>query len=59
MSHWLSSLSPEDKAEMVEDLCQKLQEDLISVKEFQEQMGRLGFNATDIEEEVRRNAPHP
>lgn len=54
---WLNGLSQEDKDEMFSDACAAFSHDIIGEKEFRETLGKLGYNATDIEDEVRRNRP--
>lgn len=55
--NWLSGLSQSDKDEMYHDSCDAFAAKSISEAEFRLALGKLGYNATDIEEEVRLNAP--
>lgn len=57
--NWLSGLSEEDKQEMVQDSCDAFREDKISEVEFRQSLGKLGFNATDIEGLVKDYRPEP
>ena len=56
---WLNGLSQQDKDEMVADACDAFAKTIISEVEFRQHLAKLGYNATDIEDEVRRNAPQP
>ncbi len=56
---WLNGISREEHAEIFTDACDAFQKTIITEKEFRETLAKLGFNATDIEDEVRRNAPQP
>ena len=55
--NWLSGLSQEDKDEMYLDLCAAFNSDTISEQEFRQQLGKLGYNATDIEDCVKQHRP--
>lgn len=56
---WLNGLSDEDRREMFVDACDAFAKTIISEREFRQTLSKLGYNATDIEDEVRRNAPQP
>lgn len=55
----LSGLSQADKDEIFLDACVAFATTVINEKEFRETLAKLGYNATDIEYEVRVNAPQP
>jgi len=55
--NWLSGLSQSDKAEMLLDACEAYNAEQISEKEFREQLAKLGYNATDIEDCVKQHQP--
>jgi len=54
-----SGLSDEDKKEIFQSNCEAFQDGYIEEKEFREQLGLLGYNATDIEEYVQFYRPKP
>ena len=54
---WLDGFSPEDIREMVDDARQAFHNSHINEKEFRETLGKLGHNATDIEDEVKAFMP--
>lgn len=54
---WLNGLSTEERLEMYEDACQAFSRLIIDEKEFRTHLAKLGYNASDIEDEVKRNAP--
>lgn len=54
---WLNGLSTGERLEMYEDACLAFKNDIISEKEFRSHLAKLGYNASDIDDEVRRNAP--
>jgi len=56
---WLDGISKVEQQEMFTDACDAFQKTIINEKEFRDTLIKLGFNATDIEDEVRRNAPQP
>lgn len=56
---WLSGLSSEEKCEMEEDSCEAFQRGMISDIEFRLALGRLGYNATDIQDFVKQYRPGP
>lgn len=56
---WLNGLSREERNEMFADACDAFQKTIINEREFREALSKLGLNATDVDDEVRRNAPKP
>lgn len=51
---WLNGLSTDERLEMYEDACLAFKNDIISEKEFRLHLAKLGYNASDIEDEVKR-----
>lgn len=56
---WLNGLSREEYDEIFVDACDAFSKTVISEEEFRQTLSKLGLNATEIEDEVRRNAPQP
>lgn len=56
---WLNGLSREEKEEMVKDACDAYNDARISEQEFRASLGKLGYNATDIEDLVKFYRPAP
>lgn len=56
---WANTLTQSDKDEMEMDLCDAFQKTIIDEEEFRKCLRELGYNATDIEDRVRMNAPQP
>jgi len=54
---WLSGISKEEKDEMYLDACTAFNTEVINEKEFRATLGKLGYNATDIEDIVRWHRP--
>lgn len=54
---WLNGLSTDDRLEMYEDACNAFKRDVISEREFRLTLAKLGYNASDIEAEVKEHAP--
>lgn len=54
---WLNGLSTEERADMYDDACQAFSRGIINEREFRTNLAKLGYNASDIEDEVRKNAP--
>lgn len=50
-------LPKEEKDEIFEDRCVAFGQDLIREEEFRSELGKLGYNATEIEEIVRFYRP--
>lgn len=50
-------LPKEEKDEIYNDRCEAFELDMISEKEFRSVLGKLGYNATEIEEIVRFYRP--
>lgn len=50
-------LTQEDKDEIFLDSCDAFHDGIICEQEFRKTLVDLGYNATDVEEEVRLNAP--
>lgn len=55
--NWLSGLSSADKDEMYLDACEAFNAEQINEREFREQLAKLGYNATDIEDCVKQHQP--
>lgn len=55
--NWLSGLSPSERDEMYLDCSEAFNSEIISEQEYREQLAKLGFNATDIEECVTQHKP--
>lgn len=56
---WLNGLSTDERLEMYVDACDAFAKTIINEKEFRQTLVKLGYNASDIEDEVRVNAPRP
>lgn len=56
---WLNGLSDEDKKEMYADICAAYQSGTIDEKDLRQQLGYLGYNATDIQEAEKFYRPEP
>ena len=52
-------LSQEDKDEIFDDRCDAFRMNLISEQYFRQELARLGYNATEIEEVVKHCRPPP
>lgn len=50
---WLNGLSTEDRLEMYEDAIDAYKRAVISEQELRQTLIKLGYNATDIEDEVK------
>lgn len=50
---WLNGLSSGERREIYEDACRAFQGEFIDEKEFRQTLAKLGYNASDIDEEVR------
>lgn len=50
---WLNGLSTEDRLEMYEDAIDAYKRAVISERELRLTLAKLGYNAKDIEDEVR------
>ena len=57
--NWRASLSDEEADEMFKDLCDNFNADVISESEFRLGLAKLGYNATDIEDNVKFYRPSP
>jgi hypothetical protein len=57
--NWRASLSDEEADEIFKDLCDNFNADIISEKEFRLGLAKLGYNATDIEDNVKFYRPSP
>lgn len=57
--NWLSGLSSSEKREMEEDSCEAFQRGMISDMDFRLALGRLGYNATDIQDFIKQYSPEP
>lgn len=56
---WLDGLDKSERDEIFLDACQAFTTTVITEKEFRETLARLGYNATDIDDEVKEHAPKP
>jgi hypothetical protein len=54
---WLNGISQAEKDEMYLDACEAFNCNIITEREFRDTLGRLGYNATDIEDCVRQHSP--
>lgn len=54
---WLNGLSTEERLEMYEDAIEAFKQRMISEYDLRLTLAKLGYNASDIEDEVRHNAP--
>lgn len=52
---WLNGISQSEKDEMYLDACEGFSSGVINEREFRDTLGRLGYNATDIEDCVRQH----
>lgn len=50
---WLNGLSTEERLEMYEDALEAYRQALIGEPELRQTLAKLGYNAKDIEDEVR------
>lgn len=50
---WLNGLSTEERLEMYEDAIEAYRQALIGEQELRQTLAKLGYNATDIDDEVR------
>lgn len=57
--NWRGSLSDEDRNSILMDAHEAFNTTHISETEYRTILIKCGLNATDIEDEVRRNAPKP
>lgn len=57
--NWRASLSDEEAEEIFTDLCNNFNADMISEDEFRLGLAKLGYNATDIEDNVKFYRPAP
>jgi hypothetical protein len=54
---WLDGISSTERREMMEEICEAFHDMLITEDELRQQLGKLGYNATDIEENIEENRP--
>ena len=52
---WQDNLSNEDKEEMIADAIEAFHNNQISEYELRLQLGKLGLNATEIEDKIHEN----
>lgn len=50
---WLNGLSTEDRLEMYEDAIEAFKRAVISESDLRNTLAKLGYNAKDIDDEVR------
>ena len=54
---WLNGFNQDEIKEMIEDVCMAFYNMSITEGETRIQLGKLGLNATDIEEKIEENRP--
>lgn len=50
---WLNGLSTDERLEMYEDAIEAYRNAIIGESELRQTLAKLGYNATDIDDEVR------